>query len=153
MRLQSFSAETFSGGTFTPQDLEGKDATIINFWSISCGYCVQEMPEIAAFQQALPDNVQLLTFCLDDDSDRQAAQKVLDDAGWQGTALINGSGDLEAVVQSVMYLPTTVFIGSDGTLWDQAVIGAPEDLAATYQDAVNTFLRENGIPEITLHEN
>ena len=36
-----------------------KDVTVINFWALSCGPCIVEMPDLAEFAGALPDNVQL----------------------------------------------------------------------------------------------
>lgn len=35
--LQSFSADTLDGGTFTQKDIAAKDITVINFWSLMCG--------------------------------------------------------------------------------------------------------------------
>lgn len=60
-RLGSFQAVTLDGGTFTQADIAGKDVTIINFWGTFCAPCIAEMPDLAAFAKALPDNVQLIT--------------------------------------------------------------------------------------------
>ncbi len=63
--LQSFTATTLDGGSFTQADLEDKDLTIMNFWGTFCTPCVDEMPDLATFAQALPDNVGFLTVCVD----------------------------------------------------------------------------------------
>ena len=65
--LASFTAGTLDGGTFTQDDIMDKDVTVINFWALSCGPCIVEMPDLAEFAGALPDNVQLVTVCLDGD--------------------------------------------------------------------------------------
>ena len=57
--LASFTAGTLDGGTFTQDDIMAKDVTVINFWAQSCGPCIVEMPDLAEFAGALPDNVQL----------------------------------------------------------------------------------------------
>lgn len=58
--MKSFTAATLDGGTFTQEDIAAKDVTVINFWSLMCGPCVAEMPDIAAFSKALPDNVRMV---------------------------------------------------------------------------------------------
>lgn len=58
--LKTFTAKTLDGGTFTQEDIAAKDVTVINFWSLMCGPCVAEMPDIAAFSKALPDNVRMV---------------------------------------------------------------------------------------------
>ena len=65
--LTSFIADTLEGGTFTQDDLAAKDLTVMYVWSTTCGYCVDEMPELAEFAATLPDNVQLITYCADGD--------------------------------------------------------------------------------------
>ena len=40
--LKTFTAKTLGGGTFTQEDIAAKDVTVINFWSLLCGYCVDE---------------------------------------------------------------------------------------------------------------
>ena len=36
-----------------------------SFWSLRCGPCIREMPDIAAYAGELPDNVRIITVCLD----------------------------------------------------------------------------------------
>ena len=43
--LASFTAGTLDGGSFAPEDISAKDVTILNFWALSCGPCIVEMPE------------------------------------------------------------------------------------------------------------
>ncbi len=59
--LYSFSAETLDGSVFTQEDLSGRDLTVINFWSVTCGPCIAEMPDLAEFADRLPSNIQVLT--------------------------------------------------------------------------------------------
>ena len=63
--LASFSARTLEGELFTQEDIAAKDVTVVNFWSLTCGPCIAEMPDLAEFSKALPDNVQVVTVCLD----------------------------------------------------------------------------------------
>lgn len=63
--LNQFTAKTLDQQDFTKEDIASKDVTVLNFWSLLCGPCIQEMPEIAKFAKSLPENVQVLTVCLD----------------------------------------------------------------------------------------
>ena len=108
--LAAFTAETLDGGTYTQDDLAAKDVTVMNFWSLTCGPCIQEMPELAAFAKALPDNVQVVTVCLDGLSDKASAGSILQEAGFEGVTLLSADGDLLALCSEIMYTPTTVFI-------------------------------------------
>ena len=78
--LQSFTATTLDGGSFTQADLEDKDLTIMNFWGTFCTPCVDEMPDLATFAQALPDNVAMVTVCLDGYGNEDSVQEILDNA-------------------------------------------------------------------------
>lgn len=149
--LASFTAGTLDGGTFTQDDIMAKDVTVINFWALSCGPCIVEMPDLAEFAGALPDNVQLVTVCLDGNGNEDTAREVLEKAGFEGVTLISGSGDLLDLSRNLMYTPTTVFVNGEGMVAD-AVIGGQEDLSGTFLAAVNAVLEGSGKAEISLEK-
>lgn len=150
--LQSFSAGTLDGGTFTQEDIQAKDITLLNFWALTCGPCIAEMPDLAAFAAALPDNVQLVTVCLDGSGNEETARDVLSEAGFEGITLISGDGDLAALCGNLMYTPTTVLADGEGNLVGDAIIGGQEDLSGTLLEAVNAALAAGGKAEISLEE-
>lgn len=150
--LKSFSAGTLDGGTFTQDDIAAKDVTAINFWSLTCGPCIVEMPDLAAFAAALPENVQLVTVCLDGLGNEETAKSILEESGFTGVTLISGDGDLAALCGNLMYTPTTIFADAGGSLIGDAVIGGQEDLSGTFLAAVNKVLAESGKAEISLEE-
>ena len=108
------------------------------------------MPEIAAFEKALPDNVAMVTVCLDGYGNEDSVQEILDNAGFEGVTLLSGDGDLLDLANHLMYTPTTVLANSDGTLVGEAIIGGQADLSATYLEAVNQALTAGGKEEISL---
>lgn len=140
--LKSFEAETLDGGSFTKENLEGKDVTVINFWSLLCGPCIEEMPDIAKFAKALPDNVQMVTVCLDGNNDRDNVKSILEDAGYEGVTLLTGNGDFKKISDEIQYTPTTIIVDKDGNIIGDAIIGGQEDLVKTYTDKVNQVLKE-----------
>ena len=88
---------------------------MINFWSMMCGYCIDELPEIAKYADTLPDNVQVITVCLDLESDEEikAAQDTLKAAGFKGTTLIKGDGDFKTVFKEIQYAGNRRHRGTD----------------------------------------
>ena len=148
--LQTFEAVTLDGDAYTQENLSEKDVTLINFWSLTCGPCIAEMPDIAAFAASLPENVQVITVCLDGAYDKEAANEILDDAGFEGVTLLSGDGDFESLCAQIMYTPTTVVVDTEGNLAGEVIIGGQEDLAKTYTDAVNDALISLGKEEIDL---
>ena len=124
----------------------------MNFWSLTCGPCIQEMPELAAFAKALPDNVQVVTVCLDGLSDKASAGSILQEAGFEGVTLLSADGDLLALCSEIMYTPTTVFIDSAGKLSGEPIVGKRPELAADYLAAVNAALEAQGKEAVSLAE-
>lgn len=150
--LVEFCADTLDGGTFTQDDIHNKDVTVINFWSLTCGPCIDEMPELAGFEKALPDNVQLVTVCFDAAWAEDETRELLEECGFEGVTLIAFAGDLYDVCTNIQYTPTTVFVDSEGNLVGDSIIGTQENLAEMYLEAINTVLRAGGKAEISLEE-
>lgn len=159
--LAQFTADLLDGGSFTQEDIQAKDVTIINFWSTTCGPCITEMPDLAAYAESLPDNVQLITVCLDGSRKKDTAERILQEAGFEGITLIGGDGDLLNVIRGIRYTPTTIFVDSAGNIamfeldpeahiTGNAIIGSPGDLAAGYTAAVNQVLKAGGKAEISV---
>lgn len=150
--LASFSAGTLDGGTFTQEDIAAKDVTVLNFWALTCPPCIAEMPDIADFEKALPDNVAMLTVCLDGYGNEDSVKEVLENAGFEGITLITGDGDLLDLAGNLMYTPTTVLADSQGALVGEAIIGGQADLSAAYLEAVNQALEAGGKDAINLED-
>lgn len=146
--LASFSANTLDGGTYTQDNFSDTDVTIINFWATFCGPCLAEMPDIAAFEKALPDNVQMITVCLDGVGNPDGVQDILDEAGYEGTTLLDGDGDFASVCEEILYIPTTILVDQNGNMLGNAIVGGQQDLEETYKAAVNDALLAMGKAEI-----
>lgn len=150
--LASFSAGTLDGGTFTQEDLAARDVTVLNFWALTCPPCIAEMPDLAAFAKALPDNVAVVTVCLDGYGSEDSVREILDEAGFRGATLITGEGDLLDLAGNLMYTPTTVLADSTGALVGEAIIGGQADLSGVYLEAVNQALEAGGKEAVSLED-
>ncbi len=144
----SFTAVTLDGGEYTADDFLEADVTVINIWSTTCGPCIREMPEIAEYEKTLPDNIKLITWCLDGAYDSEYTKELLSSLGYEGITLIGGDGDLEKMYFDIMYTPTTLFVDSDGNIVGEALIGSPEKLAETYTELINKTLKALGKEEM-----
>ncbi len=149
--LRSFSAATLDGGSFSPEDIAAKDVTVINFWALSCAPCIAEMPDLAAFAAALPENVGVATVCLDGYGDQETALEVLEGTDLVSSTVISGNGDLASLCSALVYTPTTVLVDGEGTLME-VIVGGQADLSETYLAAVNKVLAASGKAEISLAE-
>ena len=132
--LKNFKADTLAGGSFTQDNFTQKDVTVINFWSLECGPCVDELPSIAKFAKTLPDNVQLITVNLDGEekATKSAVEEELKKAGLDGTTLVGSDGDLKTLVSKIQYTPTTILVDKDGNTLGDGIVGSPDDLAKAY---------------------
>lgn len=148
----SFTAGTLDGGTFTQDDIKSKDLTIINYWGMFCGPCRSEMPDLAAYAKALPDNVQLITICIDALNDIDGTREFLNSCGYEGVTLVSGDEALASVVNQVQSFPTTVFVNSKGEVTGETIIGTQPDLAAAFTAAANKVLKAEGKAEISVAE-
>ena len=143
--LADFHATTLEEEPFTLEDFADYDVVVINFWATWCGPCVMEMPDLAEFEKELPDNVRLITCCIDYNSMDQV-QQINDDAGYEGITLIGGSGDLESIATGLQYIPTTLFFDGKGRAVGSGLIGSQPDLAETYEEKINGILAAMGKP-------
>ena len=148
--LNEFQALALDGSTITQDDFSDKDITVINFWALSCGPCLAEMPDLAALEKALPDNIQLMTVCLDGNGNEEYVEYVLDQTGFEGTTLLAGDGDLLVLCQELQYTPTTVLVDSEGNTVGEAIIGGKENLAEFYTACINSALTDMGKDEISI---
>lgn len=142
--LTSFTARTAAGKTFTQDDLAKADVTIINFWSLSCGSCMDELPQVASLQKILPSNVQVISVCVDDYTMDGEVAQAMKDVGFEGTTLEAGDGDLRTVVSEIQYVPTTIAVDSTGKVVGTAIEGAPSDVNKEFLRLINQALKQAG---------
>lgn len=156
--LTGFEAETLSGDSFTQDDLEEVDVTVFHFWSLRCGPCIREMPEIAKYAGKLPENVRMVTVCLDGENREERVKEILDNAGFAGTTLLAGgtfsenAGGFKTLCESIIYTPTTLMVDPDGTVVGDAIVGGQKNLEETYTEAINACLSLLGKEEIEIDE-
>ena len=142
--INSFTAKTTGGDTFTDKDLAPYDLTVINFWATFCAPCLKEMPSLAMLQKKLPKNIQLITICLDANKPTNDIDAILVRSKLDGITLVSGKGDLNKLMRQITKMPTTVFVDSKGNMVLPELIGSPKNLEETYISLINQALAGMG---------
>ena len=107
-----FELEDLTGEQIALSSLRGK-TVVINFWSMGCSYCLQEMPDFEAFNRSKPEDVIVLMINLDKDRSRLAAY--INNQGYSFNVLKDEVGDT-ARSYLIRGIPTTLVIGKDGVV-------------------------------------
>lgn len=116
-----FDTTDFDGNPITEQILAGHSLTILNFWEPWCGPCVSEMPELEKLSQEYADKgVQVIGVFATPDADEDV-QTVLDKTGVTYPILRYTSA---FDFLQTGYVPTTVIIGSSGSVVKESFAGA-----------------------------
>lgn len=122
-KLPDFTVETFNSsytdGTFSTADARGK-ILVINFWYISCGVCIDEMPDIEALNKTYEDDIVVLALHKDN-SERSGAQAFINSKGWSSHKTIFGKeldGDLlyKKCVTNFNDYPVTIVLDQNGVI-------------------------------------
>lgn len=58
-KAPDFELESLDGKTLSLQDFAG-EAVVLYFWTGSCPYCIEKLPELSELQETLPEDVNIL---------------------------------------------------------------------------------------------
>ena len=127
-KIEAFSTETVNGDEISSADLfAGKDVTMINIWATYCGPCINEMPDLEKLNASLPDNAQIVGVLADvsvkNKGNLQDALDIISDTEVTYDSVLANEG-MEALLYASDYVPTTVFVDSEGNVIGRMVIGA-----------------------------
>lgn len=107
MILDDFKLLTLDGEETSLYAYEGK-TILINFWATWCGYCVQEMPVLDAFNER--DDLVVLAISVGENE--KTVRKYIEENGYSFEVFLDESGELGGTF-GVTGLPTTLFLGPD----------------------------------------
>lgn len=136
----TFSTTDLDGNAITSDIIAQKDLTVINVWGTFCGPCIGEMPALAAWDQELPENVQIIGIISDvyEGGDTAAARNILSSTGVQFLNLLSNDSLIPLLSQS-QYVPTTYIVDRRGNLVADPIIGADVE---GYKAVVNNYLAQ-----------
>ena len=107
--------ETLEGKTYSWNDLQGQ-WVVVNYFAPWCAPCLREMPELASFNQTLPDDTQLFAV----NYDPKTKTELIEMTKKYGIALpvIVSTSDTKLPMTKPPYLPATFIVGPDGNIKD-----------------------------------
>ena len=139
----SFETKDLKGSQVSSGDLFAENkVTMVNVWGTFCGPCISEMPELEAISQEYAEQGAAIVGLVcdvteQDDSCLQDAVDIIKDSGVTYQNLY--WNDEMEMQMSVTAIPTTFFVGSDGKVLGEPIIGADPD---AYRSALDQYLSE-----------
>lgn len=143
IRFQQFETQTLTGETVTADIFKDYDLTVVNVWATWCNPCVSEIPELVELDKTLPENVNVISISVDDESEKELVQEMVDHFGIEYPVLMPSESLQNSVLGYVSSLPTTFFVDKEGNLVGEPVIGVPGrsgEILEAYQNQINTRL-------------
>ncbi|MDO4509941.1 MAG: TlpA disulfide reductase family protein [Lachnospiraceae bacterium] len=140
--FSEFVTYDIDGNEVTESIFANKDLTVVNIWGTFCGPCINEMPELGAWEKELPDNVQIVGLIVDissTDNETQiaAAKQITEKADVGFVNLIGGNGAFDELISSIVGVPTTIFVDKSGNIVGEIIVGADVD---RYKSFVNKYV-------------
>ena len=148
--LSAFTATDLDGNAVDATLFAGHTLTMINVWATTCGPCIQEMPDLAALNEAYADQgVQVVGLVSDvlglDGSVSEAqvaeAQSIVEETGANYVHIVP-SEDLFFLLQQIFAVPTTFFVDETGAQVGSTYLGSKSE--AEWAAIVDELLGEAG---------
>lgn len=132
--LSGFTAELLTGGAADATLFADTKLTMVNVWGTFCGPCINEMPDLGQIDDEWREKgVKIVGIVIDatDPYTGQMLQGALDAADQivaftkaDYAHLLPSDTLVDALLQDVMYVPTTIFVDENGVQVGKALIGS-----------------------------
>lgn len=122
-------AVDFNGNPVSNEIFKDYDATIVNFWSNSCGSCIEEMPELEQYYQSFKkENINLITVAIsagESEALKREAETILKEKGVTYTNIIPNreSSFYKDFIEQITGYPTTYIVDGKGNIIGAPIIG------------------------------
>jgi thiol-disulfide isomerase/thioredoxin len=130
---------------FTLVDLDGKKVSLadykgkpvlVNFWATWCAPCKLEMPWFEEFRTKYADKNLVILGIAEDDASKDEIAKTAKKAGVTYPILLT-DGKVAPAYGGVEMLPTSFYVGKDGTIVEQTSgLGGKDELEANVQKLI-----------------
>jgi len=131
--MDSFTTQDLNGNTVDASILKGKKLTMVNVWTTYCGYCLQEMPDLAELNKEYADKgFQVIGIAADtvsqdgsQDKDQiELAKSIVEKTGANYTHLLPSDELRQKFLGDISSVPTTFFVDEQGRIVGYAYLGA-----------------------------
>lgn len=140
--LSDFEVTDLNGNTVTQDIFKDYDITMINIWATWCSPCRNELPEIQAAYEKLPENANIISICQDAAEETDVANAIVNKTGIAFPVLIPNEQMNESVLSNVSAFPTTIFVDNEGHMIGEPQIGVPSgaDVTQLYLNLINSAM-------------
>jgi len=132
--LGDFSAQDFAGNTITKDIFAEYDLTMVNLWTTTCSYCIEEMPVLNELRKEFQDNgtsFNIISFCMDvgdteeiNDANLGKAREIIEKTETEYPALIPDQVLLEGRLKGIQAFPESFFVDREGNVVSEPYVGA-----------------------------
>ncbi|MYL33271.1 redoxin domain-containing protein [Pontibacillus yanchengensis] len=114
--------QTLEGETVHLSDFEGENV-FLNFWATWCPPCKVEMPEMQKFHEEYGDEVTIIAVnATRTESSKEKVKQFIEEEGYTFKVLLDPEMEANSLFRA-QALPTTYFIGKDGTIQEATKVG------------------------------
>lgn len=137
-----FTAETIEGETINEQFFKENKLTILKLWSVNCGACIYEMPEVLKLHKDLPEDMELVTVVTDQDVAKSEIYKLTGSSKEDYKTIYLNNEIWNNFMNNYTMTPTTLFINENGEIIGEH-IGVPrsEDISGEYIKMAKGFIK------------
>ncbi|MEG0752085.1 MAG: TlpA disulfide reductase family protein [Oscillospiraceae bacterium] len=138
IEVPDFTAMDSDGNEVTLSSLRGKPV-VLNFWATWCGYCRREMPDFETVYKEFRDEVHFVMLNATDEASGETVDKAkgfIAESGFTFPVYYDTLGE-GTRAYSIVGLPTTVIVDSEGNLYSSVTRAVDED---ELRDAISEVL-------------
>lgn len=136
-----FQGTDFEGNAVDESLFSNNAVTVLNFWFNGCSACVDEMPALEKFNEALKEKgAELVGVNVDIENKGNTLEEAKDIVAKQGASyrniIIQGGDEANAYLSKMMVFPTTILIDRNGNVIGECITGnidGKETLASIMQ--------------------
>ena len=130
--FRSFTAEDLDGNPVTEEIFADSKITMVNIWGTFCGPCLQEMPYLAEISHSYEESEFRIAGLLcdvigqdgtADPSQTEYARELAKETGADYLQIVP-TGELMDLLFYIQYVPTSVFVDSEGNVIGEEYVGS-----------------------------
>ena len=132
--LGDFSAQDCDGNAVSKDIFADYDLTMVNLWTTTCSYCIEEMPILNELRKEFQDDgvrFNIISVCMDvgntneiNEDSLKKAKEIIKTAGVEYPTLIPDSVLLEGRLKGIQAFPESFFVDSEGNVVSEPYVGA-----------------------------
>lgn len=138
--LQAFTTTTLSGDRYTYENLNDAEMTLVNFWATYDEYCIDNLRELQALSEELPENVKIISVCYDSYDNEAMVQSIVDAAGVDFPVLLDSYTLDIAMIDQIVYISFTGCFDSKGNIVGEILDYMPVSPKDDYKFMMNEAL-------------